>query len=60
VCWGARFDRPPFSRKLGEQYWIEETPERIRLTPEGLSYSDYIGQLFITPGIRQLMETYSY
>ena len=38
----------------------EETPERIRLTPEGLSYSDYIGQLFITPGIRQLMETYSY
>jgi oxygen-independent coproporphyrinogen-3 oxidase len=47
-------------RQLAEQYWIEETPERIRLTPEGLSYSDYIGQLFITPGIRQLMETYSY
>ena len=26
---------------------LDETPEHIRLTPEGLGYSDYIGQLFI-------------
>ena len=57
---GEPLDRTPLFRQLAEQYWIEETPERIRLTLEGLSYSDYIGQLFITPGIRQLMETYSY
>jgi len=50
----------PVPARWEKQYWIEETPERIRLTPEGLGYSDYIGQLFITPGIRQLMETYSY
>ena len=57
---GEPIDRTPLFRQLAEQYWIEETPERIRLTPEGLGYSDYIGQLFITPEIRQLMETYSY
>ena len=57
---GEPLDRTPLFRQLAEQYWIEETPERIRLTPEGLGYSDYIGQLFITPEIRQLMETYSY
>ena len=57
---GESLDRIPLFRELAEQHWIEETPECIRLTSEGLGYSDYIGQLFIPLGIRQLMETYSY
>ncbi|WP_302609549.1 radical SAM protein, partial [uncultured Bacteroides sp.] len=57
---GESVDRIPLFRQLAERQWTEETPERIRLTPEGLGYSDYIGQLFITPEIRQLMETYTY
>ena len=41
--------------------WIKETDNgRICLTSEGMGYSDYIGQLFVTSEIRQLMETYSY
>ena len=47
-------------RQLAERQWIENTDGRICLTSEGMGYSDYIGQLFITPEIRGLMETYSY
>lgn len=57
---GETTDAIPLFRSLEERQWIESTPDRIRLTPEGLGYSDYIGQLFISPKIRQLMETYSY
>lgn len=41
---------------------FDETADngRICLTSDGMAYSDYIGQLFITPEIRELMETYSY
>ncbi len=34
--------------------------EHIRLTDEGMGYSDYIGQLFISPAVRTLMSTYAY
>lgn len=47
-------------RQLAEQHWIEETAGRICLTSEGTGYSDYIGQLFIAPEIRNLMEAYSF
>ena len=57
---GEPIDRTPLFRELAEQHWIEETSDRIRLTPEGLGYSDYIGQLFIPQRIRRLMDTYSY
>ena len=51
----------PLFQQLAEHQWIEETDNgRICLTPEGMGYSDYIGQLFVTSEIRQLMETYSY
>ena len=44
-----------------ENHRIEDTDNgRVCLTSEGMAYSDYIGQLFITPEIRELMETYSY
>ena len=53
-------DDIPLFRQLAERQWIENTDDRICLTSEGMGYSDYIGQLFITPEIRGLMETYSY
>lgn len=60
-----RFGEPlemiPLFQQLAEHQWIKETDNgRICLTPEGMGYSDYIGQLFVTSEIRQLMETYSY
>lgn len=60
-----RFGKPlemiPLFQQLAEHQWIKETDNgRICLTPEGMGYSDYIGQLFVTSEIRQLMETYSY
>lgn len=57
---GETLDLLPLFRQLAERGWIEETADRIRLTSEGLGFSDYIGQLFISPKIRELMETYSY
>lgn len=60
-----RFGEPlemiPLFQQLAEHQWIKETDNgRICLTPEGMGYSDYIGQLFVASEIRQLMETYSY
>ena len=60
-----RFGEPlemiPLFQQLAEHQWIKETDNgRICLTSEGMGYSDYIGQLFVTSEIRQLMETYSY
>lgn len=60
-----RFGNPlkmiPLFQQLAEHQWIKETDNgRICLTSEGMGYSDYIGQLFVTSEIRQLMETYSY
>ena len=57
---GESPDDIPLFRQLAERQWIENTDDRICLTSEGIGYSDYIGQLFITPEIRGLMETYSY
>ena len=57
---GESPDDIPLFRQLAERQWIENTDDRICLTSEGMGYSDYIGQLFITPEIRELMETYSY
>lgn len=57
---GETTDSVPLFSALAKRKWIEETTDRIRLTTEGLGYSDYIGQLFISPEIRHLMETYSY
>ena len=57
---GESPDDIPLFRQLAERQWIENTDDRICLTSEGMGYSDYIGQLFITPEIRELMEIYSY
>lgn len=58
---GESPDNVMLFRQLAERQWIENTDNgRICLTSDGMAYSDYIGQLFITPEIRELMETYSY
>ena len=58
---GESPDNVTLFRQLAERQWIENTDNgRVCLTSEGMAYSDYIGQLFITPEIRELMETYSY
>lgn len=57
---GESPDDVPVFRQLAERQWIENTEHRICLTSEGMGYSDYIGQLFIAPEIRELMKTYSY
>lgn len=58
---GESPDNVTLFRQLAERQWIEDTDNgRVCLTSEGMAYSDYIGQLFMTPEIRELMETYSY
>lgn len=46
--------------RLIDRQWVEDTAGRIRLTIEGMGYSDYIGQLFISPEVRSLMRSYTY
>lgn len=48
------FDLSPFARRG----WLEETPDALALTPEGLAYSDAIGPALFSPGVRALMDTY--
>ncbi|MDX6739862.1 STM4012 family radical SAM protein [Actinocorallia sp. A-T 12471] len=48
-------DLTPFAAKG----WLERTPETIRLTPEGLAYSDALGPALFTPEVQHLMDTYT-
>ena len=56
---GEKPDRNLF-REFTDRGWIEETGRIVRLTEEGMSYSDYIGQAFISPVVRKLMSEYVY
>ena len=56
---GEKPDRNLF-RELTDRGWIEETGRIVRLTEEGMAYSDYIGQAFISPVVRKLMSEYVY
>lgn len=47
-------------REFTDRGWIEETGRIVRLTEEGMAYSDYIGQAFISPVVRKLMSEYVY
>ena len=47
-------------REFTDRGWIEETGRIVRLTEEGMAYSDYIGQAFISPAVRKLMSEYVY
>jgi oxygen-independent coproporphyrinogen-3 oxidase len=39
--------------------WLQTDAERIRLTAEGLAWSDAIGPALFSPGVRALMDGYS-
>ena len=56
---GEKPDRNLF-REFTDRGWIEETGRIVRLTEEGMAYSDYIGQAFIPPAVRKLMSEYVY
>lgn len=56
---GEKPDRNLF-REFTDRGWIEETGRIVRLTEEGMAYSDYIGQAFISPAVRKLMSEYVY
>ncbi|WP_067697810.1 STM4012 family radical SAM protein [Nocardia jejuensis] len=43
---------------LADRGWVSETAERLRLTPEGLSYSDAIGPEFFSPAVLSAMSAY--
>lgn len=58
-CFGEKPDRNLF-REFTDRGWIEETGRIVRLTEEGMAYSDYIGQAFISPVVRKLMSEYVY
>ena len=55
---GEKPDRNLF-REFTDRGWIEETGRIVRLTEEGMAYSDYIGQAFISPVVRKLMSNAS-
>ena len=56
---GEKPDRNLF-REFTDRGWIEETGRIVRLTEEGMAYSDYIGQAFISHAVRKLMSEYLY
>lgn len=56
---GEKPDRNLF-REFTDRGWIEETGRIVRLTEEGMAYSDYIGQAFISPVVRKLISEYVY
>ncbi|MBA9004412.1 MULTISPECIES: STM4012 family radical SAM protein [Thermomonospora] len=63
VQYMARFgtDAPADFPELGafaERGWLEESPHVLRLTPEGLAYSDAIGPALFSSRVRSLMDAY--
>ncbi|GAA0963677.1 hypothetical protein GCM10009550_59720 [Actinocorallia libanotica] len=50
----ADIDLTPFARRG----WLEETPDTLALTPEGLAHSDAIGPALFSPHVHTLMNTY--
>ncbi|MEV5703678.1 STM4012 family radical SAM protein [Actinoallomurus sp. NPDC052274] len=43
---------------LADRGWLDDRTDVIRLTPEGLAYSDAIGPALFSPRARTLMDTY--
>lgn len=56
---GKEPDRTLF-REFTDRGWIEEKNRVLLLTEEGMAYSDYIGQSFVSPAVRRLMSEYIY
>ncbi|WP_018656947.1 STM4012 family radical SAM protein [Actinomadura flavalba] len=43
---------------LAERGWLEDAPDVLRLTPDGLAHSDAIGPALFSPRVHALMNTY--
>jgi oxygen-independent coproporphyrinogen-3 oxidase len=51
-------DYPTHLNLFQERGWLEVSADTIRLTPEGLAYSDAIGPALFSPRVRTLMASY--
>ncbi|TDD75095.1 STM4012 family radical SAM protein [Actinomadura rubrisoli] len=60
----ARFGTDPLNdfsaefQSFGDQGWLETPDHTLKLTPEGLAYSDAIGPALFSSRVRDLMSTY--
>ncbi|WP_301174817.1 STM4012 family radical SAM protein [Actinomadura geliboluensis] len=60
----ARFDSDPLDdfatdfAAFGERGWLETSDTTVRLTPEGLAYSDAIGPALFSSRVEGLMDSY--
>ncbi|WP_246178998.1 STM4012 family radical SAM protein [Actinomadura decatromicini] len=60
----SRFDADPHDhfaaelRSFDDRGWLETTGEVLRLTPEGLAYSDAIGPALFSPHVQARMKSY--
>ena len=43
---------------MTQRGWVTETSRVVRLTDEGLAYSDTVGPLFFSPRVTRLMAEY--
>jgi oxygen-independent coproporphyrinogen-3 oxidase len=64
AAYRARFGTDPLDdfaavlAPFGERGWLETSDTVLRLTPEGLAYSDAIGPALFSPRVQSLMDAY--
>ncbi|TDC63852.1 coproporphyrinogen III oxidase family protein [Actinomadura sp. GC306] len=51
-------DFPADLKSFDDRGWLEVTDNALRLTPEGLAYSDAIGPALFSPRVNELMSAY--
>ncbi|WP_083999295.1 STM4012 family radical SAM protein [Actinomadura kijaniata] len=51
-------DFPEDLKPFADRGWLAETPDLLRLTPEGLAHSDAIGPALFSAEVRALMDAY--
>ncbi|MEU8124553.1 STM4012 family radical SAM protein [Spirillospora sp. NPDC049024] len=51
-------DFPADLKSFADRGWLETTEDAVRLTPEGLAYSDAIGPALFSSPVRDLMASY--
>ncbi|MBQ0827042.1 STM4012 family radical SAM protein [Streptomyces tagetis] len=51
-------DFAPELNRFADRGWLTGTPDRLRLTPEGLAHSDAVGPALFSPAVRAAMAAY--
>ncbi|WP_243713388.1 STM4012 family radical SAM protein [Actinomadura sp. 6K520] len=51
-------DFPADLKSFDDRGWLETTDNALRLTPEGLAYSDVVGPALFSPRVQELMSAY--